>query len=59
MTLDAIITRQKQIQKIIVAFSRGEVMETPAREALRKIGLSAKEVERLISAVKAGIIIPR
>jgi hypothetical protein len=59
MTLDALVARQQRVQQIVVDRSRGEITETQARDDLRKAGLSATEVERLMHAIKAHIIIPR
>jgi hypothetical protein len=59
MTLDKMIARQRAVQKIVVARSRGEITDTTARDDLRKAGLSSTEITRLLDAIAANIITPR
>jgi hypothetical protein len=59
MTLDRIIERQKRVQQIVVDRTRGEITDTQARDDLRKAGLSMNEIDRLLTAIRANIIIPR
>ena len=59
MTLDKLVARQKAVQQIVVARSRGEITDTKARDDLRKAGLSSTEITRLLDAIAANIITPR
>lgn len=59
MTLDAIVARQQRIQTILIDLTRGNSTETEARDAMRNLRMSSNEIDRLLTAIRANIIIPR
>jgi hypothetical protein len=56
MTLKTLVDRQKSIQSVLVAYTRGDITDTEARDQLRRLNMPPDTINRLFKAVVDNVL---